>query len=206
MARPRTGWFPPFSLCNRWFCSLLLWWNRKRLCNSCLPDLLQRMWWISSPRSGPSKIHVRNYLRGGEVKFLTRYQQVNNTWFVKFNVDDGAQDVVLWLRSQSFKVLGSETYPFNKHQQALAAGELQPQMRQKQLDERKHMINLCLLFQGKPVNAAIKSEHFLRSFFPVNQSMGFVPPGSSWPALKCFFSSQQWFRLFFRRHSRSANS
>jgi len=59
--------------------------------------------------------------------------EVNNTWFVKFNVDDGAQDVVLWLRSQSFK--------------------------------------------GKPVNAAIKSEHFLRSFFPVNQSMGFVPPG-----------------------------
>eukprot|EP00913_Durusdinium_trenchii_P021050 g19783.t1 len=31
--------------------------------------------------------------------------------------------------------------------------------------------------EGKPVNAAIKSEHFLRSFFPVNQSMGFVPPG-----------------------------
>ena len=30
--------------------------------------------------------------------------QVNNTWFVKFNVDDGAQDVVLWLRSQTFKV------------------------------------------------------------------------------------------------------
>lgn len=59
--------------------------------------------------------------------------EVNNTWFVKFNVDDGAQDVVLWLRSQTFK--------------------------------------------GKPVNAAIKSEHFLRSFFPVNQSMGFVPPG-----------------------------
>ncbi|CAJ1461318.1 unnamed protein product [Effrenium voratum] len=59
--------------------------------------------------------------------------EVNNTWFLKFNVDDGAQDVVLWLRSQSFK--------------------------------------------GKPVNAAIKSEHFLRSFFPVNQSMGFMPPG-----------------------------
>ena len=34
--------------------------------------------------------------------------------------------------------------------------------------------------QGKPVNATIKSDHFLRSFFPVNQSMGFVPPGSSW--------------------------
>ena len=150
MARPRTGW-----LNHRcWFCSLLLWWNRKRLCNSCLLDLLQRMWWISSPRSGPSKIHVWDkqldpfwaaaipkrktrkssnplywrgycYLRGGEVKFLTRCKQVNNTWFVKFNVDDGAQDVVLWLRSQSFKVLGSETYPFNKHQQALA-GKLQP--------------------------------------------------------------------------------
>lgn len=59
--------------------------------------------------------------------------EVNNTWFVKFNVDDGAQDVVLWLRSQSFK--------------------------------------------GKPLNAAIKSEHFLRSFFPVNANLGFVPPG-----------------------------
>jgi len=59
--------------------------------------------------------------------------EVNNTWFVKFNVDDGAQDVVLWLRSQTFK--------------------------------------------GKAINAALKSEHFLRSFFPVNQSLGFVPPG-----------------------------
>ncbi|CAK9089319.1 unnamed protein product [Durusdinium trenchii] len=58
--------------------------------------------------------------------------EVNNTWFVKF-VDEVAPEVVLWLRSQTFK--------------------------------------------GKPVNAAIKSEHFLRSFFPVNQSMGFVPPG-----------------------------
>ncbi|CAE7440985.1 LARP4B [Symbiodinium natans] len=64
--------------------------------------------------------------------------EVNNTWFVKFNVDDGAQDVVLWLRDQSFK--------------------------------------------GKPLNAAIKSEHFLRSFFPVNANLGFVPPGQDIPA------------------------
>lgn len=60
--------------------------------------------------------------------------EVNNTWFVKYNVDDGTQDVVLWLRSQHFK--------------------------------------------GKPVNAAIKSDLALRSFFPMNgQNMGFVPPG-----------------------------
>lgn len=48
--------------------------------------------------------------------------EVNNTWFVKFNLDDGTQDVVLWLRSQRLK--------------------------------------------DQPVNAAIKSEHFLRSFYP----------------------------------------
>lgn len=48
--------------------------------------------------------------------------EVNNTWFVKFNLDDGTQDVVLWLRSQKLK--------------------------------------------DQPVNAAIKSEHFLRSFYP----------------------------------------
>lgn len=60
--------------------------------------------------------------------------EVNNTWFVKFNLDEGTQDVVLWLRSQKLK--------------------------------------------GKPVNAAIKSEHFLRSFFPLqlpNQGMPQVP-------------------------------
>jgi len=66
--------------------------------------------------------------------------EVNNTWFVKFNLDEGTQDVVLWLRSQQF--------------------------------------------HGRPVNASIKSEHFLRSFYPIggpagppvvdpNQGMGF---------------------------------
>jgi len=50
--------------------------------------------------------------------------EVNNAWFVKFDLDDGTQEVVLWLRSQQFK--------------------------------------------GKPVNASIKSEHFLRSFFPLH--------------------------------------
>jgi len=58
---------------------------------------------------------------------------VNNTWFVKYNVDEGTQEVVLWLRSQ--------------------------------------------LFKGKPLNAAIKSDLALRSFYPDNgQNMGFVPP------------------------------
>jgi len=52
--------------------------------------------------------------------------EVNNTWFVKFDVDEGIQDIVLWLRSQKFK--------------------------------------------GQPVNAAIKSEHFLRSFYPLYPS------------------------------------
>merc|ERR1719183_832133 len=53
--------------------------------------------------------------------------EVNNTWFVKFDLDDQTQDVVLWLRSQKFK--------------------------------------------GQTVNASIKSEHFLRSFYPLH------PPG-----------------------------
>jgi len=47
--------------------------------------------------------------------------EVNNTWFAKFKLED-TQEIVLWLRSQSFK--------------------------------------------GQPVSASIKSEHFLRSFFP----------------------------------------
>lgn len=60
--------------------------------------------------------------------------EVNNTWFLKYNGDDGTQEVVLWLRSQ--------------------------------------------LFKGKPLNAAIKSDLALRSFYPNNgQNIGFVPPG-----------------------------
>lgn len=60
--------------------------------------------------------------------------EVNNNWFVKFDLDEGTQEVVLWLRSQTFK--------------------------------------------GAPVNASIKSEHFLRSFFPVNiPQMGMPVPG-----------------------------
>jgi len=57
-------------------------------------------------------------------KLVNIKAEVNNTWFVKFNLDEGTQDVVLWLRSQQCK--------------------------------------------GKPVNASIKSEHFLRSFFPLH--------------------------------------
>jgi len=62
--------------------------------------------------------------------------EVNNTWFVKFDLDDGTQDVVLWLRSQKFK--------------------------------------------GQSINAAIKSEHFLRSFYPVDMPSG-PPPDVSNP-------------------------
>mmetsp|Transcript_9227 Transcript_9227/g.17493 ORF Transcript_9227/g.17493 Transcript_9227/m.17493 type:complete len:519 (-) Transcript_9227:229-1785(-) len=58
--------------------------------------------------------------------------EVNNTWFVKFKLDEGTQDVVLWLRSQKFR--------------------------------------------GQPVNAAIKSEHFLRSFFPLQLAGPPMPP------------------------------
>jgi len=54
--------------------------------------------------------------------------EVNRTWFIKFDLDDGTQDVVLWLRSQKLK--------------------------------------------GQPVNAAIKSEHFLRGFFPMQMPQG----------------------------------
>lgn len=62
-------------------------------------------------------------------KLVSVKAEVNNTWFVKFNLE-GTQDVVLWLRSQQF--------------------------------------------HGQPVNASIKSEHFLRSFFPLNLPAG--PP------------------------------
>mmetsp|Transcript_40950 Transcript_40950/g.117633 ORF Transcript_40950/g.117633 Transcript_40950/m.117633 type:complete len:518 (-) Transcript_40950:75-1628(-) len=58
--------------------------------------------------------------------------EVNNTWFLKFKLDEGTQDVVLWLRSQRIK--------------------------------------------GAPVNAAIKSEHFLRSFFPLHLAGQGPPP------------------------------
>lgn len=68
--------------------------------------------------------------------------EVNNTWFVKFNLDD-VQDVVIWLRSQRF--------------------------------------------EGKPVNAAIKSEHFLRSFFPMTMPGGMMPP-----SLGPMLSSEVW--------------
>lgn len=34
--------------------------------------------------------------------------EVNNTWFVKF-VDEVAPEVVLWLRSQTFKDLSSDS-------------------------------------------------------------------------------------------------
>lgn len=65
-------------------------------------------------------------------KLVSVKPEVNNTWFVKFDLDEGTQDVVLWLRSQKFK--------------------------------------------GNPCNAAIKSEHFLRSFFPLNLPGGMPMP------------------------------
>jgi len=61
--------------------------------------------------------------------------EVNNTWFVKFNLDSGTEEVVLWLRTQQLK--------------------------------------------GVPVNAAIKSEHFLRSFYPLHQAAGGAMGGAT---------------------------
>lgn len=62
--------------------------------------------------------------------------EVNNTWFVKMDLDAETQEVVLWLRSQDIN--------------------------------------------GGRINAAIKSEHFLRSFFPLQMpkqqmGMGMMP-------------------------------
>lgn len=71
---------------------------RKRLCNYCQLGLLRTMWWVSSRRRLCSALKQRDAVGTSDLA------QVNNTWFVKFNVDDGAQDVVLWLRSQTFKV------------------------------------------------------------------------------------------------------
>eukprot|EP00746_Dinoflagellata_sp_MGD_P077148 gnl/MRDRNA2_/MRDRNA2_30988_c0_seq1.p1 gnl/MRDRNA2_/MRDRNA2_30988_c0~~gnl/MRDRNA2_/MRDRNA2_30988_c0_seq1.p1 ORF type:complete len:416 (-),score=94.33 gnl/MRDRNA2_/MRDRNA2_30988_c0_seq1:17-1081(-) len=61
-------------------------------------------------------------------KLVSVKPEVNNTWFVKFDLDEGTKDVVSWLRSQKFK--------------------------------------------GNTCSAAIKSEHFLRSFFPLNLAGG----------------------------------
>lgn len=68
-------------------------------------------------------------------KLVSVKAEVNNTWFVKFNLDEGTQEVVLWLRSQKFK--------------------------------------------GQPINASIKSEHFLRSFFPLHTPA--MPDGMGFP-------------------------
>eukprot|EP00928_Gymnodinium_smaydae_P098887 TRINITY_DN92_c1_g2_i1.p1 TRINITY_DN92_c1_g2~~TRINITY_DN92_c1_g2_i1.p1 ORF type:complete len:414 (+),score=83.91 TRINITY_DN92_c1_g2_i1:148-1389(+) len=59
--------------------------------------------------------------------------EVNNTWFLKFDVDD-VSDIVLWLRDKKLN--------------------------------------------GAQVNASIKSEHFMRSFFPLN-----VPPAQAFPGM-----------------------
>lgn len=76
-----------------------------------------------------------NAPHGDKVKSVKA--EINNTWFVKLDLDEGTQDVVLWLRSQTLK--------------------------------------------GRPVNAAIKSEHFLRSFFPLHLHPGTVPtPQQAW--------------------------
>ena len=45
--------------------------------------------------------------RGWKVESTRADGQVNNTWFVKFIVDDGIQDIVLWLKSQTFKARSS---------------------------------------------------------------------------------------------------
>merc|ERR1719345_267340 len=75
---------------------------------------------------GATEEEIRGIFKDGPhaEKIKTVKAEVNNAWFVKFDLDEGTQDVVLWLRSQKFK--------------------------------------------GQTVNASIKSEHFLRSFFPLN--------------------------------------
>mmetsp|Transcript_377 Transcript_377/g.543 ORF Transcript_377/g.543 Transcript_377/m.543 type:complete len:391 (-) Transcript_377:84-1256(-) len=82
---------------------------------------------------GATEDEVRNIFAGSPYseKVSSIKAEVNNTWFVKFDLDDGGSaEVVLWLRSQKFK--------------------------------------------GQSINAAIKSEHFLRSFVPVD--MAPAPP------------------------------
>ena len=71
---------------------------RKRSCSFWHPGRMPKTLLVSSPRPATCVVRLRSCHK------LGRCWQVNNTWFVKFNVDDGAQDVVLWLRSQSFKV------------------------------------------------------------------------------------------------------
>lgn len=71
-------------------------------------------------------------------KLVSVKPEVNNAWFVKFKLDEGTQDVVLWLRTQQF--------------------------------------------QGQPINASIKSEHFLRSFFPINDG-GMQPDAGMQPGM-----------------------
>lgn len=81
---------------------------------------------------GTTEEQVRGIFVGGPHpdKITSVKPEVNNTWFVKFDLNEGTQDVVLWLKTQEFN--------------------------------------------GAKVNAAIKSEHFLRSFFPVHPA-GVLP-------------------------------
>merc|ERR1719204_947290 len=82
---------------------------------------------------GATEAEVRALFGGcpHEAKLKEVRPEVNNTWFVKFDLDD-IQDVVLWLRDKKLK--------------------------------------------GEAVNAFIKSEHFMRSFFPLSP-----PPAASFP-------------------------
>mmetsp|Transcript_55131 Transcript_55131/g.129072 ORF Transcript_55131/g.129072 Transcript_55131/m.129072 type:complete len:284 (-) Transcript_55131:93-944(-) len=76
---------------------------------------------------------------GGE-QVVSVKEEVNNTWFVKFDLDSsGTQDVALWLRSQNFK--------------------------------------------GSPLNPSIKSEHFLRSFYPATGEGTMPTPAENGPPL-----------------------
>merc|ERR1719387_1687265 len=91
---------------------------------------------------GTTEEEVRGLFVGGPFadKVSSVKPDVNNTWFVKFNLDEGTQDAVLWLRLQQFK--------------------------------------------GRPVNAAIKSEHFLRSFYPLHLAGAGPPPQMEYPPME----------------------
>lgn len=84
---------------------------------------------------GATEENIREILSGAprEEQLVHVRPDVNNTWFLKFNIDEGIEDVVLWVRSKHIK--------------------------------------------GRPVNASVKSEHFLRSFFPAPAPITFMVSG-----------------------------
>eukprot|EP00927_Polykrikos_kofoidii_P054150 TRINITY_DN48623_c0_g1_i1.p1 TRINITY_DN48623_c0_g1~~TRINITY_DN48623_c0_g1_i1.p1 ORF type:complete len:399 (+),score=81.41 TRINITY_DN48623_c0_g1_i1:171-1367(+) len=84
---------------------------------------------------GTTEEEMREILFGAphEEQLVHVRPDVNNTWFLKFNIDEGIEDIVLWLRSKHIK--------------------------------------------ERPVNASVKSEHFLRSFFPAPAPITFRVSG-----------------------------